>query len=45
MAKDYNAIHYIQNQAKKCNIDDKLLGIRTTAGSRWLILFLGMNLK
>lgn len=24
MAKDYNAIHYIQNQAKKCNVDDKL---------------------
>ena len=27
MAKDYNAIHYIQNQAKKCNIDDKLLDL------------------
>lgn len=24
MAKDYNAIHYIQNQVKKYNIDDKL---------------------
>lgn len=24
MAKDYNAIHYIQNQAKKYNVDDKL---------------------
>lgn len=24
MAKDYNAIHYIQNQVKKFNIDDKL---------------------
>ena len=24
MAKDYNAIHYIQNQVKNYNADDKL---------------------
>lgn len=27
MAKDYYAIHYIQNQVKKCNVDDKISDI------------------
>lgn len=27
MVKDYNAIHYTQNQAKKYNVDDKLAGL------------------